>query len=325
MSILYLTHQDLVDSSPDSAEIINAVEQGVFAHGEGRAVAAPTLSLSVPEIDGALYVVRGAALDLGLTAIKSAGAFPTNRARGLAPDAGLLVLHDIETGMPRAILEGSFITTTRTAAMTALGTTTLASPEARVLGCVGARGIAALATRMIAENMKLDEIRIHSASQASRDAAVQELSDGRAKVLSVDSWGECIDGADIVIDGPGLTSHQRLLPSDLIAPGATVISFGAYSSFDDNILEHIDRVVMDRWADGTGGPLGPFIGNGKFSEAGVHAWFGDILAGRAEARTEQNQRVLLWHRGLGVCDITLAAMLLERAQNAGLGTTLPYP
>lgn len=325
MSLIYLSRDDLQAVCPETGAVLSAVRDGVLAHADDRAVAAPTLGLSVPEVDGALYVIRGASLDLGLTAIKSAGAFPANRATGLAPDPGLLVLHDSVTGVPRAILEGSFITTTRTAAMTALGAITLARTDARVLGCIGARGIAALATRMIAESLELDEIRIHSASPASREAAAQELTVGNIQVRAVDSWAECIDGADIVIDGPGLTSHQGLLPSERIAPGATVISFGAYSSFDDRILAHIDRIIMDRWAEGSGGPLGPFIENGQFSETGVNAWLGDVLAGQAEARTDPNQRVLLWHRGLGVCDITLAAMLLERAQHAGLGTTLPYP
>ena len=325
MSLIYLSREDLEAACPETGAVLAAVREGVLAHANDRAIAAPSVALQAPGQEGALYTIRGAVLDLGLAAVKSAGAFPANRNQGLPPDPGLLVLHDLATGLPRAILEGSFVTTTRTAAMTALGCLTLARTGARVLGCIGARGIAVLAARMVAESIKLDEIRIHSASPDTRRAAADNLGACAERTKPVDSWEACVDGADVVIDGPGLTSHQALLPSRALSPGTTLVSYGAYSSYDSDILEHVDRIVMDRWAEGSGGPLGPFIANGQFSETSVDAWFGDVLEGRARARTDPDQRVLLWHRGLGVCDITLAAMLMERAQQAGLGTVLPYP
>ncbi len=325
MSLLYLSRSDLEDACPDFAEVIAAVRDGVLAHANGRAVAVPTLALPVDGVEGALYTIRGAALDLDVSAVKSVGSFPSNRAQGLPPDPGLLLLHDMRTGIPKAILEGSFITTVRTAAMTALGAMTVARPQARVLGCIGARGIAPLAARMLAESMALDEVRFHSASPESRETAAHELAATGTDARAVDSWAACVDGADIVIDGPGLSRHQPLFPSKLIAPGAAVISYGGFSSYDSEILANVDRVVMDRWAEGGSGPLGPFIAAGAFTKSHVDAWFGDIIAGRAQARTDDAQRVLLWHRGLGVCDITLAARLMARAGDLGLGTTLRYP
>ena len=310
---------------PADRDVLSAVRRGIEAHARGEAIVQPTLRLAVPGAGGAVYTVRGALTERRLLGIKSVGSFPANRDTGLPPDPGLFLLHDADTGMPLAILEGSFVTTTRTAAMTALGAILLARDGARVLGVIGARGIAPLAARMIRDEMRLEEVRIHSASPATRAEAARSLARPELRVIAVDSWTACVDGADIIIDGPGLTSHQALLPSSRLGEGATLISYGAFSSYDDEILDTVDRIVMDRWADGDSGPLGPFISADRMHETDVDAWLGDIVIGEEPARHTQDERILLWHRGLAACDITLAEALLARAADLGLGTPLSYP
>jgi len=323
--LLYLSRADFEAVCPDDAVVMEAVKQGVLAFADGQAIAQPTVGMSLPDASGGLYTIRGALTERGLMSVKSVGAFPDNRAAGLPPDAGVMLLHDGRTGVPRAILEGSFITTLRTAAMTALAAVTLARPGASVLACIGGRGIAPLAARMVRDALAITEIRVTSASQASREAAAAGLAGNGATAMATETWGDCIDGADIVLDGPGLGSHQPLLPSDRLAPGVTLVSYGAYSSYDDGILDAVDRIVLDRWADGGSGPLGPFASAGRFAESDVDGWFAEIVAGRAPARTGDNERLLAWTRGLGACDITLAESLIERARALGRGTALPYP
>lgn len=325
MTLPYLSREDLTAARPADHDVLSAVRRGIEAHARGQTIAHPTLSLAVPGAGGAVYTIRGALTERRLLGIKSVGSFPANRDAGLPPDPGLFLLHDSDTGVPLAILEGSFVTTTRTAAMTALGAILLARSGARVLGVIGARGIAPLAARMIRGEMELEEIRIHSASPETRAAAARSLATPELRVDAVDSWTACVDGADIVIDGPGLTCHQALLPSCCLGKGATVISYGAFSSYDDEILDNVERLVMDRWAEGGSGPLGPFVSAGRVHETDVDAWFGNIVIGEEPARQTQEERVLLWHRGLAACDITLAETLIARAADLGLGTPLTYP
>jgi ornithine cyclodeaminase len=48
------------------------------------------------------------------------------------------------------------------------------------------------------------------------------------------------------------------------------------------------------------------------------------VAGLRPGRERPDERILLWHRGLSVLDIAVGAMILRRAEQAGIGTMLRY-
>jgi alanine dehydrogenase len=153
--IRFLSGPDIDGLGLTGAEIVDAVEGAVLAHGEGRVVFEPRVHL-VPDNGGAGHfnVLRGHLSTpghpsprahpsaLGLSGIKVVGDFVDNYARGLPSELGLLTLYDPGTGIPLSIMDATMITACRTGAMTAVGARYLARPDARVLGHVGARGTA---------------------------------------------------------------------------------------------------------------------------------------------------------------------------------------
>jgi ornithine cyclodeaminase/alanine dehydrogenase-like protein (mu-crystallin family) len=56
----------------------------------------------------------------------------------------------------------------------------------------------------------------------------------------------------------------------------------------------------------------------------VHAELGQIVCGERPGRERDDERILLWHRGLSTTDIALGRAMLERARERGIGTRLPY-
>lgn len=318
----FMSEDDVRACLADTGAVIDAVTQGVLAHAAGTAKSFPTVSMSAEDAAGAIYSIRGILNPLSLASVKTVGSYPANRDLGLPPDPGLLTLIDTETGVPRLVCEASFFTTIRTAAMTALGARTLARSGARVIGCIGARGIAPLAARMISQGLDGGVIKVHSRSEATRAQTVAELlSDGfRAEVS--DNWDACVARSDIVIDGAGLTEAAPLLRSDLIEPGALVISYGAYCALDDAITETADRIVLDRWDPSPTGAMGRLIGEGLMTEDRITDWFGEIVAGTAPGRRDDGERILFWHRGIGACDIALAAEAMAEADRRDLGIQL---
>jgi ornithine cyclodeaminase/alanine dehydrogenase-like protein (mu-crystallin family) len=63
---------------------------------------------------------------------------------------------------------------------------------------------------------------------------------------------------------------------------------------------------------------------GKLSERNLYAELGAILAGEKPGRENDEERILLWHRGLSILDVALAHLVLERARAADVGTMLRY-
>src|SRR5215469_4607176 len=176
--VRFLSGPDIDELGLSSAEIVDAVEGAVLAHGEVRVVFEPRVHL-VPDNGGAGHfnVLRGHLSAPPVSGVKVVGDFVGNYARGLPSELGLLTLYDPGTGIPLSIMDATMITACRTGAMTAVGARYLARPDARVLGHVGARGTAFWNVVLLDEMFELDEIRVTSRRPESREAFARRLAE----------------------------------------------------------------------------------------------------------------------------------------------------
>src|SRR5713226_6598700 len=157
-------------------EILDAVEDGLRAQGDGKAVIEPRMHL-IPDkaFNGHFNVLRGYLAPIGIAGVKIVGDYVDNYKSGLPSEMALLNLFDPRTGMPRAILDATAITDMRTGAVTATGAKHLARRDSRVLGHVGARGTAYWNVRLLNHLFAFDEIRVHSRRAESREAFAATL------------------------------------------------------------------------------------------------------------------------------------------------------
>src|SRR5260370_14542174 len=87
-------------------EILDAVEGGLRAQGEGQAVIEPRVHL-VPDraFNGHFNILRGYLAPLGIAGVKIVGDYVDNYKRGLPSEMALLNLFDPRTGMPLLLLD----------------------------------------------------------------------------------------------------------------------------------------------------------------------------------------------------------------------------
>ncbi len=326
--MLYLSPRDLDALTLDEKDVLEAVRIGVCSEATGVGSAEPTLGFGTnPNPDGAIYTVRGVHRGIGLASVKVVGAFPNNRSEGLPPDTGLLGLFSLKTGVPVSLMDASFVTLWRTAASVALAAMLLARKDSKILACIGGRGIAPKAAEILSTYFSFDEIRVYSATSASRRVAVDRLTPCAATVREASSWEDCIDGAQIVIDGAALTSHQSLFPLTAVGAGQTIISYGAFSSLPQELGPKLDHMFADRWVDGdTGasGAAGVLIGQGVVTKDSLTGFVPDVAAGKTTGRKTEAERILVWLRGLAQCDVTLGDLLIRTAREQNLGTEFDY-
>ena len=335
----FLSGPDIDDLGITNAEIVAAVEDAVRAHGDGHAVVEPRVHL-VPDNAGAGHfnVLRGhlpasgrAILGTpgsGVSGVKVVGDFVSNYAAGLPSELGLLTLYDAGTGVPLAVMDATMITACRTGAMTAVGARYLARPDSRVLGHVGARGTAFWNVVLLDELFDLEEIRVTSRRPESREAFARQLSAvTRARVRVTATAGEVFDGADILVEASRLTEPEPLLRTAAVKPGAFVVPYGTVSAVELDLLDVMDKVVVDDWREAQSGQFGALrrhVDTGRLSEASLHAELGQIVTGRRPGRERADERILLWHRGLAILDIAVGLAILRRAEKQDAGTMLRY-
>jgi len=331
----FLSGPDIDSLGVTNAEILAAVEDAVRAHGDGQAVVEPRVHL-VPDNNGAGHfnVLRGhlpppGVSDVrGVSGIKVVGDFVSNYALGLPSELGLLTLYDPETGVPLAVMDATMITACRTGAMTAVGARYLARRDSRVLGHVGARGTALWNIVLLDQLFNLDEIRVTSRRPSSHIAFARELAGlVSTRILVASTAEETFDGADILIEASRLTVPEPLLRTAWVKPGAFVVPYGTVSAVELNLLDAIDKVVVDDWREAQSGRFGalrPHVDTGRLTAASLYAELGQIVTGRVPGRERADERILFWHRGLAILDIAVGLAILRRAEEQDAGTMLRY-
>lgn len=325
----YLNGPDIDRLALADDEILDAVETGLKAQGEGQAVIEPRVHLEPdPAFRGHFNVLRGYIAPLDLAGVKIVGDFVDNYKVGLPSEMALLNLFDPRTGMPRALLDATAITEMRTGALTALGARYLAPPAPRVLGHVGARGTAYWNVRLLDHLFDFAEIRVHSRRPESREAFARRLGEDLGKpVTATDDWQSCLEGADILVEASRLPHPEPLLKTAWVKKGALVVPYGTMSAVELSLTDVMDKVIVDDWGQCRQGKLGALrahVEAGKLNEQTLYGELSEIVAGRKPGRERGDETILFWHRGLALSDIALGAAMLRRAGELGLGNRLKF-
>jgi alanine dehydrogenase len=328
----FVSGPDIDELGLTPADVVAAAGDVVAAHGRGETVFEPRTHL-VPDNGGRGHfnVLRGHVSSLGergVSGVKVVGDFVPNYELGLPSELALLTLYDPWTGVPQAIIDATLITEVRTGAMTAVGARHLARPDAKVLGHVGARGTAHSNIVMLDAMFDLDEIRVTSRRPESREAFADRLREELdTPVVVTGSVAETFDGADIAVEATRLMEPAPLVTPDLLAPGSLLIPYGTVSALDPDLLDVVDKVVVDDWREAQAGEFGalrPHLRSGALSRDNVHAEIGEVVTGVRPGREADDERILFWHRGLSILDVAVGHLILERAEAAGLGTMVRF-
>lgn len=327
----YLNGPDVQRLALTDDEILAAVEGGLLAQGKGQTVIEPRVHLIPdPAFRGHFNVLRGYIAPPGLAGVKIVGDYVDNYRRDLPSEMALLNLFDPRSGMPKAVIDAAGITDMRTGALTALGAKYLARRDSKVLGHVGARGTAYWNVRLLDRLFDFEEIRVHSRRKESQDAFAARLSrDLGKKVVATADWLSCIAGADIVVEASRLDRPEPLLKTEWIKKSALVVPYGTMSAVEDDILDAMDKILVDDWGQckpGTGkfGCLRRHVESGRLSERNLHGELCEVAAGRKKGRERDDETILFWHRGLSLSDIALGHAMLEKAARLGVGQRLRY-
>jgi ornithine cyclodeaminase len=263
-----------------------------------------------------------------MAGVKVVGDFVDNYLAGLPSELALLNLMDRRTGMPKAVIDASFLTDMRTGAITALGAKHLARKGSKVLGHIGARGTAYWNVRLLDHLFDFDEIRVHSLRPESREAFAKKLSNDLGKPVRVTTdWKSCVEGADIVVEASRLPAPEAMLQTKWIGRGAFVVPYGTMSAVEIDLLSNMDKVVVDDWGQcksGKFGSLRAHVEAGLLNETSLHGELCEIVVGKKTGRESDDETTLLWHRGLSLSDIALGHTMLAKSKKMGVGQRLRY-
>jgi ornithine cyclodeaminase/alanine dehydrogenase-like protein (mu-crystallin family) len=320
---LLLSWRDVADLL-GLADCIDAVERAFAALARGQFPAPPgVLGTHVP---GGGFHVKTAALDTGFYAAKINANFPQNpRERALPAIQGVIVLFELGSGRPLAVLDSIEITILRTAAASAVAARHLARADAATVTICGCG------------NQGRSHLRALKHVRALRGAYAWDLDGARSNAFAVDMQAELGIPVQPVVDLAAAIAaselcvtctpaQQPFFRASMLRPGLFVAAVGADSP-EKQELEAAALsqalVVADSVAQtATIGELQHALAAGLMTVEDVHADLGQVVAGLRPGRTSDDQVFVFDSTGVALEDVAAAALVYERARRLGRGQPL---
>jgi ornithine cyclodeaminase len=290
------------------AACIEAVESALVAYSSGEAELPSVIHLDVPEARGEIHVKAGHIHGAPAYAVKVASGF-----YAADPPAidGLVVVFDAATGAPVAfLLDGGYVTDTRTGAAGGVAARWLAPEHATVVGVVGTGIQARRQVEALRCVRDVTEVRVWGRDADRASAAASDVGGVIAPTVR-----EAVDAADMVITCTAST--EPLVRAEWIAPGTHITAVGSDGAgkqeLDPELLRRADVLVVDSLDQCR--RLGELQHALDVADRAVE--LGTVCAGTSPGRTSSTQLTVCDLTGVGVQDVAAANAVLANAGDSG--------
>ena len=317
--ILYLSQADVTKVNLDMATVISLLETAFREKGAGQVEMPPKPGIHTMP-DAFIHAMPAYIPSLRSAGIKWVSGYPDNQKRSLPYISGLLILNDVETGIPYAVMDCAWITAYRTGAASALAAKYLARPESKTAGILacGVQGRTNLEALKVL--FPIERVYAYDIHPDRQQKYIEEMSAKLSvEVIGVIEPKQAVLESDLVVtSGPILKHPTPIIPEDWLQPGA----FGSAVDFDSYwtgaALAQMDRISTDDHAQ-----FQYYKSVGYFQTTpDPYADLGEIVAGLKPGRQSSQERTLAVNLGLAMDDMAVAPEIYRRARVMGIGTQL---
>ena len=261
--------------------------------------------------------------DLGA---KIVSVFPRNLKANLPTIHAVVFVIDSRTGIPVALMDGTYLTALRTGAASGAATDLLARKDARVLVLFGAGTQARTQLEAVCTVRPITQVLVCDVDPKRAKDFVEEMKSRGAPIPNDIRWitsaEEGVKEADIICTAT--TSSKPVFDGKALRPGTHINAVGAYTPLmqevDSETILRAKVVIDSRQASlAEAGDLIIPLQQGVINEKHIHAEIGEIVAGRKVGRESDSEITYFKSVGVAVQDVAAARRVLDKATELGLG------
>lgn len=318
--LLYLDRSDIEGLAISMAQVIECTEFALSEKGKGNAIM-PAKHWIAPDERRFFSAMSGALTSLNRASCKWQSGSPDNQQHGLPYITGLLILNELATGLPIAVMDSTWITAQRTAAATAVTARHLAKAKPDVLAIIGCgiQGRANVrALRVVFP--ELAQVQAFDIDPLKLDCYADEISAQHAiAVHKCRTVHDTVQNADIVVTCGPITQHgDHILERHWLAPGALVVTIDYDCYLNTSVINEFDRLFTDDLEQ-----MHHLKAFGFFRAVPDDVTeVGAVVCGRTAGRLFSSQVILSMNMGIAVEDTALAHLIYEQAERQQVGRTL---
>ena len=303
----------------DMPAIIDLLERAFRMKGEGRVEMPPKPGIHTKP-DAFIHAMPAYIPALRSAGIKWVSGYPENYKQGLPYIGGLLIMNDVDSGFPLAVMDCTWITAYRTGAATALSAKYLARTESEDVGIIacGVQGRTNLEALTCAFPIK--HVYAYDVHPSAQQRYIDEMSAKLGmKIEGVSDPRKAVTESDIVVtSGPILKHPKPTIGKDWLRHGAFASAVDFDSYWKPEALAQFDKLSTDDHAQ-----FQYYKSTGYFQNTpNPYADLGEIVAGIKPGRQQEGERTMAMNLGLALEDMAVAPEIYRRAKERGIGTWL---
>lgn len=315
----FLNQEDILGLNLDFDNVLSVTEKTLGEHAR-KAFEMPPKPGIHPSPGTFVHAMPAYLPNFSAAGLKWISGFPENAKKGLPTIVGLLVLNDQETGFPLCIMDATWITAIRTAAVSTLAAKYFLKTNPRLLGIIGAGTQGTYHAEMLKYVFpSIQEVFAFDNSQEQFEIFRAYLQD-RCKLIvtSASDPKNVFEESDLVITA---TSKQPvpLVKKSWLKQGGFYIGLEAFRFWCEEALLSADKFVTDDWKQAQS-----FLKITKHivKAPKLYAEISEIVIGAKPGRQKKDERIVCIFVGMGLVDIALGDLIYKMALEKGIGNDL---
>lgn len=318
-----LLTEDEIRSVLDTGNSVQAVEAAFKAYGEGRINMPPKAYLDLPAGDfRAMYGGIKGFNGRDICGLKWVNVHPENPQRGLPTVMAKILLNDPETAVELADMDGSYITDMRTGAAGAIAAKYLSRKDASNVGIIGAGRQARTQLECLLQVRDIEHVKAYDVDWNKAEKFAMEMADKFKIECIASSLEKAVKDADILITVT--PSRTPVVSKEIIPDGVHINAIGADArgkeELDPEILKRA-KIIIDDWDQAShSGEINVPLEKGMISKDDIYASLGDVVVGKKERRSDDEEITIFDSTGLIIQDLVIAYTAYRLCKERGIGS-----
>ena len=303
---------DQIEPLTSKMDINHEMRNAFIEYSNGNAIIPPVGELIMKQPPGEVHIKYGYIKGGSHYVIKIASGFPHNQKENIKPGQGMMLLFDIQTGVPEAILiDDANLTDIRTAIAGAISSQALSNHDLKSLAIIGTGVQARYQAIYVSELMNIKKVRVWGRDLAKTDQVKKDLSG--LDVNAEEDLENLVKESRLIITTT--SSKEPLIQSDWVKPGTHITAVGSDTpekcELDPNILSLADLVVADSLEQNLiRGEIHQAVKRSLINSQSI-VELGEIFAGLKPGRINDDFITVADLTGVAVQDLVIAKAVLR--------------
>ncbi|MBM4236716.1 MAG: ornithine cyclodeaminase family protein [Firmicutes bacterium] len=320
--LLYLTKKEVSAAGLSISDILELTRNALIAHGTKNYEMPAKIGVH-PFREVFFHAMPAYVPSKNAVGLKWIECYPSNPEKYKLPQTtGLLIINDVLTGCPTALMDATWITAMRTPAVTSLAAGVL-HPNATTFGMFGCGVQGVEHCRFIVHTLpKLKKIFVYDVNPLATDRLIKTVQPQiEVEIVHSDSPEEVAKSCEVLSSATVILLEPLAVVKDKwLSAGQTLLPCDLNTFFDPATLRKADKYFVDSSEEHE-----LFASMGYFPEGlpAISGETGEILAGTIPGREDDDELIICSNIGMAVCDVVVGKEVLMQALRKGLGRKLP--